>query len=235
MKIEALNWDSDFFGYKIGKAEIENFHIEQYEEALAFFKRSGIKLIYAYPLDQLSKNSLIELKIPLVDIKVTFEKNDNFSLKNILNTKSYDTNDQYEALEKLALLSGKYSRFRIDNHFSNNEFFRLYTEWIKKSISKEIATDVIVYKDSNLLKGFVSYKITPTNDIVIGLIAVDILEHNKGIGKILMQSIENIAFQKNSKKITVYTQLQNKTAITFYHSCGYQIKKQQEIFHLWIR
>jgi dTDP-4-amino-4,6-dideoxy-D-galactose acyltransferase len=64
--------------------------------------------------------------------------------------------------------------------------------------------------------------------------SVDTKEQGQGIGKMLMQSVENIAFQKNIKKIIVYTQLENKKAMAFYHSCGYTIKEQKEIYHLWI-
>jgi dTDP-4-amino-4,6-dideoxy-D-galactose acyltransferase len=235
MNIEYLKWDSEFFGYQIGKVKMKDFHSEQYKKLLEFLKKSAWKLIYVYPLDQISKNTLTAFKIPLVDTKVTFEKLDNFSLKSIKNIKSYDSNDEYEAIEKLALQSGKYSRFKTDINFSNNEFIRLYTEWIKKSISKEIATDIIVYKIDNKIKGIITYKITPDQEIIIGLIAVNKEDHSKGIGKMLMSSLENIAFQKKLKKINVYTQFENKQALAFYQTCGYTIIEQQEIYHLWIQ
>lgn len=234
MKIEILNWDSEFFGYRIGKVELEEFHTEQYEDLIGLVKKSALKLVYIYPLDQPSKRTLLVNKVPLVATNVTFEKEDIYLIKNIPNTKSYNADDQYETVEKLALLSGQYSRYKRDSKFSNNEFSKLYTEWIKKSINKEIATDVIIYKITDKIKGFVSYKITSRNEIVIGLIAVDTSEQGQGIGKILMQSIENITFQNSIKKIIVSTQLDNIQAMALYYSCGYTLKKKQEIFHLWI-
>jgi len=234
MKIEKLHWDSIFFEYPIGKIEIKELHIEQYDDFMANIYKSGMKLIYVFPLDQISKNTLTANKIPLIDTKVIFEKKDNFIIRNIENIKSYDNTEKYLTIEKLAFLSGKFSRFKKDINFTKNEFHKLYTEWIKKSICKEIATDVLVFKDADRIIGFVSYKIDQSNNIIIGLIAVDTDTQSKGIGKTLMQSIENIAVQNNINKIFVSTQLDNKQAMAFYQSNGYKIKEQKEIYHLWM-
>jgi len=233
MKIEKLNWDTNFFGYQIGKVELEDFHKDQYEVLMEYISKSEMKLIYVYPLDQISRLTLLKYKIPFVGTRVTFEKSNFFSLKDSAFTRSYEASDEYDVIEKLALISGEYSRFKRDGNFLNNEFFYLYTEWIKRSLSKEIATDVIVYKNTSNIKGFVSYKITPDDDIVIGLIAVDPSEQGQGIGSALIQSIENIACRQNKKRVIVSTQLENRQAMAFYHASNYVIKKQQEIFHLW--
>ncbi len=236
MKIERLNWDTEFFGYQIGKVEMLDFRIEHYEEWMKCVNKSEMKLIYIYPMDQISKYTLMTYKIPLVTTHIIFEKNSISYFKNFNNIESYyDTVEDYEEIEKLAILSGQYSRFRVDSKFTNHEFFRLYKEWIKNSISKEIASDVIVYKKDENIKGFVSYKINSSSDLVVGLIAVDPSEQGKGIGRILMHSVENIAFQKSVKNIFVSTQLENKQAMALYFSCGYIIKKYQEIYHLWVQ
>jgi dTDP-4-amino-4,6-dideoxy-D-galactose acyltransferase len=234
MKIKPLNWDTIFFGYLIGSIVVEKLSKEKLEELLRIQKESAFKLIYIYPKDKISNITLKSFKIPLVDIKVTFEKKI-FSQKILSNIFSYEANDPYDILVNLALSSGEFSRFKTDRNFLNNEFHRLYSEWIKKSVSKEIATDVIIYRHTNKIFGFASYKITSKGDIIIGLIAVDKIQQNKGVGKMLMQAIENIAFKNKSNKIIVYTQFENQQAMAFYHSCGYKVKKQQEIYHLWIR
>ena len=235
MNIEKLNWDTAFFGYEIGKVSLKGFGVEQYEEFLEKVNKSQMRLIYVFPLDRQSVDTLLACKIPLVDTKVTFEKADYISFKSVNNIKSYDSNEKFESIQILALLSGEYSRYRTDKNFINNEFKRLYSEWILRSINKEIASDVIIYKNADLIKGFITYKMINDIKIVIGLIAVDKTEHGQGIGKVLMQSVENIAFQHGIKKILVSTQFKNEQALRFYKSCGYKIIEQQEIFHLWIQ
>jgi dTDP-4-amino-4,6-dideoxy-D-galactose acyltransferase len=183
-----------------------------------------VKLIQVYPLDDISRDTLLENNILLADTKVVFQKqNDSFTFGKCTNTSSYNSNDDYNKIEKLALLSGKYSRYNLDRNFINNEFSQLYKEWLANSISKD-----------RIIKGFVTYKLElKSEQIVIGLIAVDGSEQGKGIGKELLQSIENIAISNRIKQIIVATQLQNKRAMQFYLSCGYAIKEQQQIYHLW--
>jgi dTDP-4-amino-4,6-dideoxy-D-galactose acyltransferase len=235
LKIEELKWDTDFFGYQICKVEIENFHVDQFEGLILYLNKSNVKLVYVYPLDNISTNTLKTFEIPVIDTKITFEKEGGFSLNALTSITSFVAIEKSEDLEKLALISGEYSRFKKDIKFSNHEYFRLYKEWIRKSISREIANDVLVYKKGCNILGFVSYSITKTSDIVIGLIAVDPKESGQGIGKLLMQAVENAAVQKNVNKIIVSTQLENIRALAFYQSCGFTKKKQQEIFHLWIQ
>jgi len=235
IKFLKLEWDSDFFGYQVGRAEIEELKYEQYEDLVMYFRESSMRLIYIYPLDKLTKSTLLKHKIPLLATNVNFEKYDNFSQKKITSSiKSFDENDKFDEIEKLAYISGEFSRFKLDRNYSDNEFYRLYSEWIKKSISKEIATDVIIYKNVDKIKGFISYKITSIETIVIGLIAVDSFEQGQGIGKSLIQSVENVANVYNIKKIMVSTQLENEKAVKFYNSCGYKLIEQKEIYHLWI-
>ncbi len=96
---------------------ISDCHKEQFEELMECLIKSGIKLIYVYPLDRISKTTLFIYKVPLIATNITFVKNNIFSLKSINNIKPYDSDDQYEESEKLALLSGQYSRFRRDRNF----------------------------------------------------------------------------------------------------------------------
>ena len=54
-------------------------------------------------------------------------------------------------LKDLALKSGVFSRFYLDENFNNNEYNKLYNIWIGKSITGEISFDIILAKDINIL------------------------------------------------------------------------------------
>lgn len=234
MKIEKLKWDTDFFGFQIGRSEVSDFQIDKFEDLLKSSREEGLKLIYVYPLDQVSINSFVKLNIPLVATNLIFEKSNFIKTKSKPNLKSFSEDDSFKEIEELAFLSGEFSRFKKDINFINNEFNFLYTEWIKKAINKEIANEVIVYKYNNKICGFISYKINHLNNLIIGLIAVKTSEQGHGIGKSIMQYIETIAVDKGIRKVIVSTQLENVKAVAFYKSCGYKLLEKQEIFHIWI-
>ncbi len=127
-----------------------------------------------------------------------------------------------------------YSRFKIDPYFRNNEFERLYTEWIEKSVERRLANEVLIYNEGDELLGFITLALREKTGS-IGLIAVDENQRGKAIGKKLIRAA--LAYFKDHKITTVevVTQKANYAACRFYESCGFKIKSIVNIYHLWIR
>lgn len=235
VEIVKMEWDSEFFSYPVGRALLKEFKAEDFQELKSVLNKNNYTLIYTYPLDEISKNTLIDLYKKPVDTKTTFEKlKNNFAeYGENQNIASYREPDQYEKMKELAFISGEFSRYKTDKNFGGNEFERLYTKWLDNSISKIIADDILVYTDNKEIKGMVTYKIKD-DELTIGLIAVDVGTQGKGIGKSLMKAVENRAIENNVNKILVSTQEENISATSFYGSCGYTIKEKKEIFHIWL-
>jgi len=228
-------WDSNFFNLKIGEAEIHSFNSEDYRHFLKKARQDNYTLIYIYSKDEISFNRLQKEKILLVDKKVSYIKTqDKFNSEKIRKIKSYKKDQNYFKVLELALLSGSYSRFKIDKNFSANSFEKLYRTWLDNSLNKSIANDVLIMDNKfNKISGFISYKII--NDFIkIGLISVDKNFHGYGIGKLLMKQVEYIAHREKLSAIEVDTQQINKQACSFYNAIGYKIKNLQPIFHLWL-
>ncbi len=238
MKIECgvKQWDSDFFGFKVGEAFINNYNESDYFELIKVFTNNCFRLVYLYPENQSVVVALSNEGISVLDTKVTFFKSKEYFSKvsNDHCVESYYKNSQYEKIVSLAYSSGICSRFAIDKEFRNNEFIRLYKEWIDKSLLREIADDVLVYKLRNEIVGFVTYKISALS-LHVGLIAVDQDCRGKGVGRSLMRCIENIARQKYLDDVFVATQEANTAACNFYSKCDYSAIKKTEVCHLWLK
>ena len=211
--INQLSWDSNFFGYKVG----ETTGIPD----VAIAKRDNFKLIY------IKSHSPLALDI-FCDQKVTFAK-DIQNVKFPDNIKSVMGEELTESLLKLSFLSGIYSRFYLDKNFSNNEFTKLYSEWIKKSLSGILADEVFVCEEM----GFVTIKIK-NQDAHIGLIAVSEEAQGKGVGSSLLKAAENFAYTKGAKTIYVPTQITNLPACKFYQHYGFKEFSKEYTYHLWI-
>lgn len=233
-KINYLKWDSEFFNYKIGEAYIETFKINKYTCFVEDVRKNKFKLLYIYPCKDSISEKLNNIGVPLVDVKIVYYK----CITDKIISPKHKIESFYEKilskeLLELSYLSGKYSRFKTDEMFRNDEFERLYKEWILKSINRKIADDVLVYKHMDTIKGFLTYKIKDSH-IQIGLIAVNENYSGEGIGKSLMYSLEHIAFEKQIDYVLVSTQQKNEKACLFYTSLGYKIKSIQPIHHLWL-
>jgi dTDP-4-amino-4,6-dideoxy-D-galactose acyltransferase len=233
-EINFLKWDSACFGYAVGEVIISDLKRNEFEALYGECSNMGLKLCYIYPNDSFSVDVLIENNIKLVVNKVTFFRNLDISkVESQDNIRSYDHPNQFTTIKELAFNSGKYSRFKLDSNFRNNEFETLYTRWIENSIDRISADDVLVYILEGIIVGFVTYKIY-NNKIVIGLIAVEEGYKGIGIGKGLMNQVENLAYKENKNLIEVTTQKENVNAVRFYQKIGYLEKKSLPVFHLWI-
>lgn len=235
--IRILDWDSEFFGYSIASVTAGEMNAEILEGITGELRSKGIKLAYVFvsPDDKISNDLLESRGVFLADEKVTFSRlsmGEN-ELPDSSNIVPYNSVSYSEKLVSLTLQSGIYSRFKVDPLFRNNEFERLYTEWIRKSVSRQIAEEVLVYKEQDEIYGFITLAI---HDSVgsIGLIAVDETQRGKAIGKKLIGAAMNFFHEKEMVNVDVVTQKANYVACRFYESCGFRIKSIVNIYHLWI-
>ncbi|WP_445958146.1 GNAT family N-acetyltransferase [Yeosuana sp.] len=226
--IERQEWDSNFFGYQIGKLALnnpDNFNFEVFEK-----KSNPYKLVYVFSSKKLKFEHL-----HLVDTKVTFLKEIEYlEDHNTSNIVLFNKNeDDFKVLEELALSSGEYSRFKIDKNFINGEYEVLYKEWIRKSVDKETFLDIIVYKENKHILGFTTLEGKGQSISNIGLVAVNQKERGKKIGTKLINFTVNHAFIKGFKEIQVITQQDNSPAMSLYEKCGFIISKTEYIYHYW--
>jgi len=226
--IERLEWDSLFFGYEVGKMQINN----QEKLNLDFFFKQAkkFKLIYVF-----SESDLFISKFKLVDKKVIFHqeiKNFNSEKEIVIESFNKDFHD-FDQLKELALESGVYSRFLIDKNFKNNEYNKLYSRWIENAVDKINSFDVIIESKDEKIIGFTTLNKKSAILADLGLVAVSKEYRGLGIGKkIINESIQR-SKQAGFKEIQVVTQLDNKAAIQLYTSANFKIAKITNIYHFW--
>lgn len=227
--ISFMEWDSNFFGYKVG--ESNNF--SSLSEISTVAKAQNYKLIY---LRINSENDLMirSLKTQNLfqDNKITFVKKDLISKNANIHISSIRGSNLTEDILNLALISGSSSRYKLDLQFSNKEFERMYEIWIKNSLSGEIADEVFGYFESNKCIGLVTLKYKNTKSH-IGLIAVSPSAQGKGVGAELLKAVENASFFKGIDSIYVPTQRINTNACEFYKKNDFHLFEEEVIFHLW--
>ena len=239
MIYNQLEWDSQFFGYKIAAIRAQNLELNELNKTIGELSEQGYKLAYCFvrPDDETSNSSLQSASGLLVDEKITFfmriNEADNFTAPPFDNIKSCKIDSASEKLKSLALQSGIYSRFKTDPNFHNAEYERLYLEWIEKSVQRKIADEVLVYCENEKEQGLITLGIKEYTGS-IGLLAVDEEERGKSIGRKLVQSALVYFREKKINIVEVITQNDNKGACGFYKSMGFEVKSIVNIYHLWI-
>jgi dTDP-4-amino-4,6-dideoxy-D-galactose acyltransferase len=232
--IETLEWDSQFFGYPVARVLLDQDGRNNLDILFRKLKSGKYRVTYLFvpPEENGIINRIIKEGGILVDQKTVFskvtEKHDKLS-KNLIELQETEINDN---LKKLALQAGLNSRFHLDKNFSNNEYEKLYIEWLIKSIKKELAFKIIVAKRNFDIIGLTTLG-GRSNYADIGLVAVDENFRGQGIGCDLVKTADTIACGMGFKTIKVVTQLINKAACRLYEKCNFQIENITNIYHYW--
>ncbi len=231
--INYLTWDSDFFGKKTGQVPVKNTnHIVS---VLQRAKEAGYQLIYVFG----NRDFFIDEKIlkqfngRLVNRRVLYEKRIGEIKAQPLIVSEYKSDKLTPELEQLAYESGKYSRFRLDENFTENDFYRMYKIWIENSLKRKTADKVFVVEENGQIKGMITLKIMEKEGHN-GLLAVLPGMKGKGYGKALISACESELLSKGIHKLKLPTQLENKQACKFYEKCGLQAKEITNVYHFWL-
>lgn len=226
MKINYLDWDSNFFSLNVGEIFLQNS-----EES---FQTEDFDVIYV------KQNENTELPIKgfqktFQETKVIFQKL--FDLENTQQEsfKIIDFDEfpvENSKLYELAYISGNHSRFLLDEKFGKEKFKKLYRMWIDNSINKKFAKKIFYIEQENNILGFVTLQVND-NSASIGLIAVDTSTQGKGLGKQLIAECETYCKKNNISELKIPTQKENIQACNFYKKNGYHMLEKITIKHYW--
>lgn len=233
--IEFLAWDSSFFEIKIGRLYCYGNGVD-IKKNINDCKEQGYKLVYIFCEKDNSKyDSLVRSTgAVLYDEKITFFKSiihpQPLTNSNII---SFESDKIPEALYKLGIQSGEYSRFKCDVNFAPGQFEDLYKKWVENSVNRTIADEVFISMESGVITGFVTLKYN-IHEGAIGLIAVDNRYRGKAIGSNLISYTESFLLNRNIGNLRVVTQAANIGAVNFYKKNNFKIKEVTNIYHFWI-
>jgi len=214
--ISKLQWDSNFWGTDI--YSVDNVVGGEFSNAYP-----------SYPLIQylIPCHDVKQIKIAnsegfeFVQGKVTLEKNNNYKCNiDSTNFKPLTMKDLDSKGDMFYDLYSNNCRYKMFPRKRINDYY--YT-WLKNSIAGQLDDECIGYYIENEFAGFVSYKKSSDNTLVIGLIGVFPQFHRRGISQKLLNYVDYYAYQNNCHSILVATQDSNKSAINAYIKYGYNI------------
>ena len=229
--LRTLSWDSDFFNLRIGRVDIKSFESREAFNRLMIDSQSlPYDLIYVF--DEVGDNLLCSNAL-LVDTKVFYGKElDKNSQEYSGPIYKFEGDIPDSDLYSLALVSGQYSRYRLDNHFPNGSYERLYQCWIENSVNGTLADVVLFYGENDSKSGLITLKQRGTN-CSIGLIAVAPECQGKGVGRELICGAESWLYRRGGRFFEVATQRDNP-ACFFYERMGFRQISATKIYHIWL-
>lgn len=224
-EIEYLPWDSENFGFKVGRFSIRETSDFKLDHLSDLMTTEAYDLVYLVSPTNLGIDAFYDNKLTY---SKAYERNDTPLNAHV---HSYKGRHLTEKLLELSFESGKYSRYRLDNKFPQDKFQYLYRKWIENSLLTEYATDVLVYEDEGNPIGLLTYRISK-NNASIGIIATHPNFQGCGIGSSLMRHFESI-LPESVETLEVVTQGINLSARKFYEKFGYTVAESCYVYHIW--
>lgn len=227
---KRLDWDSNFFGFKVGLIIINS----EDEISLVLQVAQEFRLCYIFCQTTIDRKLIenISSEIKFVDQKVRYLKELKGVAPSTISCVCSAAHKDYEELIPLSIVCGKFSRFATDSNIPRAKYEELYVEWLRKSIIGEMADIVLCTRDSNVITGMISVS-KKENYCEIGLVSVHSNYQGRGIGKILLAAAEQFAITNSFDKIYVVTQKFNLPACKLYEGHGFSITEQLNTFHYW--
>ena len=231
MEIRKLDWDSEFFGLQIGRVDLQTLDDAVDLALMHYDLKYQYDLLYVFSKDGLSFDAI---GAELVDEKILYSKP--CEPKEQYNDISfYKQEVPSEDLYRLALVSGGFSRFKLDERLPKGSYERLYTRWIENACPKGGTNkQILTFLDAqDVAKGLIT--IDYQGELGhIGLVAVDTDCQHQGIGGMIMSTLDGYLYGLGVKTLEVPTQKANKDACRWYEKNGFKVKSVTPIYHWWL-
>lgn len=228
---EILDWDSEFFGFKVARIS-SNISQKYYKELISELYHFNVELIYFNSSFDPSESEFYSiLKIDeVVELSKELKLKKNFHPK----VKFFNQSEATLEMKNLVRRIARRSRFYFDDNITTAKVYKLYDIWLDKSVNGIGADTVLVYEENNKIKGFATVKVNENNGVgVIPLMGVESKSEGKGISFMLMEAIESYLLEKKCSILRSSTQAKNLKALKVYERFGIKCESGSVINHLW--
>ena len=236
---EYLEWDSEFFGYRIARVLGSRISSRRARRIDAWCTDNQIECLYflAVPTDIETARTATRYGFTLVDVRLTFAMN------SLMNTQFAAISDgvrirtpreeDMPALRRIARASCTVSRFFFDDHFEGDAAERLYDTWITKSC-KGFAEHVFIAELAEAPVGYITCHVDSVEHKGrIGLVGVDEMTRGRSIGTSLTLAALGWFRDQRVESVEVITQGRNIQAQRLYQRCDFRTQSLELWFHKW--
>lgn len=229
-----LPWDTDFFGFRIGRANAHRLTPASTQRLLAWSTAERLRCLYLFadPDCAATLSCAHDARFKFVDFRLEFALD---LTRTPARPASGDLRSasaaDLPAVEALSRAAHTDTRFFKDANFPADRAAELYAEWIRRDFREHR----IFTLDTNAAPaGYVTCQIDPAARLArIGLIAVAPAARGSGHGRRLLQGALAWFHSSGCTEVRVVTQASNLAAQRLYQSAGFKTAEVAATFHRW--
>ena len=232
-----LDWDSEFFGRRIGQVNGVRITAARLAEIEDWARDHAIDCLYflADAEHHATQQLAVQRGFDLVDTRVTYERD--IYRPSIPEHPGITIRDGRQSdLPNLAEVSGsshRISRFWFDPRFPDEDCERLYRVWLEKSLSG-YADRTFVAEVEGQAVGFMTCDIersSKTGWLVLSSIRREM--RGRGIGKLFVDYPMQWFATEGCERASVVTQARNLVAQRLWQRFGFMLVDVKLWFHCW--
>jgi dTDP-4-amino-4,6-dideoxy-D-galactose acyltransferase len=233
---ELLAWDTDFFGFRIGRARANRLTAKSAAVLLDWADTCGLRCLYlgADPACSLTLNVAYASGFKFVDFRLDLA----ISLERIQPSpkpRAFQAvvSADIPSLVRIARLAHTDSRFFKDAGFSRERAANLYAEWIRRDFRENHIFTIAAPNDNEPTNYITCQLDTTSRTGRIGLLAVSKRVQGRGIGRRLLVGALSWLSSRGCQHVQVATQGSNLAAQRLYQTAGFSIEEAVTTYHRW--
>jgi dTDP-4-amino-4,6-dideoxy-D-galactose acyltransferase len=231
-----LVWDSNFWGFPVGRLDSSLLREGMERSVMDWCQREKIRCLYfaADGTDAETLQRAFEAGFQFVDVRADLECDaPKWGLSSTANLKVRAVSGEtLGILQKIARNAHFNTRFFKDLNFDRLRCQSLYEKWIERDFQTGRIFGFFP-KNSADLRGYVTLTKESAQIARIGLIAVEESLRGLGGGRMLLDAAMAASVEMGARKIHVATQGTNVAALKLYEKAGFRVCDVKIWFHRW--
>jgi dTDP-4-amino-4,6-dideoxy-D-galactose acyltransferase len=238
---EVLPWDSDHFGFTIGRVTASRLDGGAADAALRWCEERDVACLYLQvdSVDAGTTQVAEERGFRLVDVRAELVRPLEVQAAPGATGGAHSAVRPFGVadappLEALARSAFSDTRFFRDPGFPRQRSEELYVKWLRAAIEAPGGDAVLVADEGTGASGFIT--VTLHRDSLtgeVGLVAVSQQSRREGVGAALVQSACKHCAAQGMKRVRVATQAHNVPALRLYERLGFRTNATMLWFHRW--
>ena len=233
MTYERLAWDTEFFGFRVGRVLGTGTDAE-FADSLAAAEQDGAQCLYLLLAvnEVASMHRAIAHGFRPVDVRVSLDLHLEASTHGQPDGVRAARLDDIHALERLARQTFVGTRFSADRRFPSQRVSAMYAAWARRGLLETPPHCALITVDG--VSGFIVGRLDRERHTAsVELIAVRRERHGAGLGGALLDAAHFTFVNAGCTRAEVVTQARNRAALRLYEGRGYRIDEVGVWLHRW--
>jgi len=233
-RCSVSDWDSAFFGARIGRFEMDQPSAADVEQAVSWARAEALDCVCALVEASAvpSVRALEQHGFGFADIRLTLDRAAGGAEAPAGWTIDVARPADRDGLLALARTVHRGTRFTEDPRFGAARAAELYAVWLANALEDADAL-VLVPREGARACGYLTLHGLGAPTPHIGVLAVAPEVQRRGAGRALVAEGLRRGRGRGATRVSVVTQGGNAPAVRFYQRCGFEARRCQLWYHRW--